>query len=271
MHRSRTFLGGVVVALASFLALVSTDQSRAQAIPDVCKIYFAGKSEIPDTVDRLMRERRDSAAEACLDGGLLHRYSSVSAAFLGSFNVCSYIKYETRNFDDIGSDITNEFFRHHQETWTAIAGPNCPAQDDPRYIASINVSDGVFIQLKRFADQIASSPKNFDAAFAADAKRIRCGYDSGSLLRPDLAERKEQDYRTLRDRIPTTDARSRFRLRAVGLHPGGEVFQGGYVFRQCSGYALSFSDPLDGNKSWSLYVEFTPAGLKVIGYDLFIA
>ena len=270
MHRKTTSLAVIVVV--SFVALLLPNRSRAQLIPDVCKIYFAGKSGIPGPVERLMQERRDSAAEGCLDTGILHQYASVSAPLLGSFNVCSYLKYERRHFDDRGNDVT-ERFRPYPETFMAVAGPNCPAQDDPRYITAVYVSEGVFAQLTAFAEQLASSTQNFDAAFAAGAKQATCGYRY-SYSRPSFAESKEQDYQTLRKSITTTDAGLRFRLESIGFLPGAEVFRGSggtVIFPRCSGYDLRFGNPLNPNESWRLYVEFTPAGLKVIAYTMFIA
>src|SRR5215831_10670117 len=108
MRRTTALLAIGVALLAP--SLWSVD-SNAQLIPDRCRIYFVGTVGIPPSVDKLMRERHDSTAEACLDHEILHHYVSISAAFSGSFNICSYFKYEPRNFDDSGKDVTIDFFR----------------------------------------------------------------------------------------------------------------------------------------------------------------
>ena len=253
-----------------FTVLLLYSESRAQLIPDVCKIYFAGKGNIPSPVNALMQQRHDAAAEGCLDGGALHRYTSVSAVFPGRFDVCSYVKNETRIFDEQGKDVS-ERYRHDTQMFRAIGGPNCPAQDDPRYIPATNVSEGLFTALKTFADQLASSQVKFDAAFESVANQTRCGHDPGADSRRDLMELRAREYQRLRTGITTPDVRSRFRLASVGVEEGAVVMQGGGLYRECSGYALGFSDPRDGNHFWILHVEFTPEGLKVIGWDSTIA
>ena len=261
---TRVVLSSIVLVVACFLALVSSAPAHAQLIPDVCKIYIAGKPEIPRSVAVLMQEGRDSVAEACLDGQILHTYSRVSAVFLGSFNVCSFFKYARRRFDDAGHEVGRY---QDSQMFRAVAGPSCPTQDDPRYIVGGSVSEGAFAQLRAFADQLASSPQAFDDAVAADVLPY-CGRDAGSGSGQQLRER---EYQTLRRGIPTTDFRSRFRLLQIGLDPGAQVFPSGYILRRCSGYMLSFSNPLNPNESWHLYVELTPTGFKIIGFAKFIA
>lgn len=124
-------LAPAIAFIVTFFTLLISTDSNADVRLDQCRLFFAGHPDIPRPVRVVMDQRHDVVANGCLYDQRLTQYASVTPARIGLQNVCTYQMYKFQSFDNRGRATTTDGFANYVATYMAMAGQNCPTQDDP--------------------------------------------------------------------------------------------------------------------------------------------
>ena len=204
-----------------------------------CELFFAAQRNIPPLVLQYMQHYSDASAEGCTTpSGELLFYRSVTEVSAGSWSVCRFSKYP-RVAD--GKEMAPTIGVSAE--YMALIQSACPRQDDPRYIRTEGVSDGLFAGLSHFVATISSSESEFDAGFA---------------LKEQSSEQDKMIYGLMRDEILRGPAR--FEIKEITLA------QSIYVPSVQAYQVTLFERPFCGSY-WALLVDLTPMGLKAVAFE----
>lgn len=131
-----------ILALALADQLCSVTARAAQRFDITCGKFFAD-ADPPAAVRTKLAERRDVAAQACIDArGNLTRYSPITIVVQLSSGVCMFKQFD---FPTAIPDLSGPPVRTiNIGTFMTPPLPVCPRQDDPRFYPASGVSEGVF-------------------------------------------------------------------------------------------------------------------------------
>lgn len=239
----------ITYALAAFAAAISSAAlSAAPNINSDCKFYFAGEPNVPPSVTRLMEHFYDSAGEACIStllGSI--GYWAISDVARSPSEICrfsrTYAASTKLNGDINERDLQSILIsRVQRQIYMTLPLDRCPRQDDPRYIGTNGMSEGVYISLRRFVDSMVSSPRAFDVVFSQV---------------PSVAN---NDYKRMQTDIAAAALAPRRRLKEISLDERGNI--GGAELLL---YHLYFGD-IPGT-GWLIDVDLTANGWRVVRFN----
>jgi hypothetical protein len=224
---------------------VSTRPATAQIDRSItCGFYFSGKTaNIPRSVEAAMSELHHTAAHACTSSDdTIIDYTEIGRITQGRFGVCVFDLQRKA-----GSPGTSNSPPGYS-TFMAVPSGECPEQSDPRYIASNGVSEGMFVAILAFFNQITSSEDGLNAALDLKSGDTADSHRMLDALKSDLLHRDTPFKPVLRS-IELTDPFLR------GLS---------------SGYRISITSHNVRLAGWTLQIDLTPNGLKILNFERWI-
>ena len=231
----RQLAAALIVAAA--IAVVSTSQPAAAQNQSDCGFYFANDPSIPETVRVRLAAEHDVAAQVCNPGTENMSYFSVSEVRKGNLGTCIFQV----------APPTGRFAYDTRETLMSVPQRDCPKQSDPVYVQTQGVSEGVFISAAAFVRRILGSRRSFDAA----------------LLQSGLNPR-DQDYEAIRADIASSEVNTRLKWRSIMLWPASSSFDQISALTPDLAYQIDFTIGDRQNFGWSLTVDLTPNGLRLL-------
>jgi hypothetical protein len=166
--------------------------------------------------------------------------------------VCHYVAYDISELFSREGEYLGSLSQSGSNIWSRpyermlISRGTCPRQDDDGYINANGISPGIFRMLISALARLASSPKEFDAAFAKLQK------DEGTT----------KSYRDFRAYM-----QGRFGNSPAVIDVTFRPFQPGLL--NTSLYEVRVARGLFGG--WVLGFEFTDGGPKIIRMDAWVS
>jgi hypothetical protein len=224
-------MSGKFLVLAALLLLTALRVHAAEPPTLTCKVYDS-EADVSETIGTLMDRYGDKSARACVDGaGKLLTYASLSAVAHNRFSVCQ--------FEEIPrpAGVVSRTNRGDIVTFMLLIDGECPPHDDKRYIPAQDVSTGLFVELKRFWEDLSRNERTFESAFA---------------LLP--AEQRA---------MPAfTQVRAHFLKKQPAPQLRSITLQSGTLFGSFAGYVMK--GEAEGNSAVTIYVDLTDDGPKVM-------
>jgi hypothetical protein len=227
------------------LLLAAPAVALADVSPYSCKVYFGSESDVPSEAGAVLALVPGGAVKMCSIPGkqVSETYAVISAAIRGVSGVCQFT--QRRVFKD-GQTWTyappaGEAYLASRAVFMMASDKTCAGQNDPRYIAANDVSEGVFGAAVRLWERISSSG-NLDTLLGNVPADVR---SSG-------------EFRSFESAIKNgLTNRSVIKLARVSRYdPDPE--------KTLAHYAL---DVRGSPNSWILVVDFTGEELRLLGVN----
>jgi hypothetical protein len=232
-----------VLTAAIALALPSPPTGAASVTPTRCANYLIDDSGVPASVRARMVQKNDSAAEACTDSSAnLTSYASMSPVWKGALGVCIFTR---GRFSFENTDPRLIRAEGPESTFMAVDDPNCPKQNDRRFIEANGITEGVFLALLKLVDDLTSSRTGFD-----------------SRLVSARGETNQRSYEQLRSDLLSKNPANRFDVREINL--GQQV---DFRKRDTLAYSLKFASRAYCGRLHELVVDLSSSGLGVVGFE----
>lgn len=145
--------------LAAMLLIASPAASLADVSPYSCRVYFGAESDTPPEAKALLALVLGGAVKVCSIPGTQGSevYSVIAPAVRGVIGVCQFT--QRRVFKDgqlwTYTPPTDEPYLASQAVFMMVSDGACARQDDPRYIAASDVSEGVVVAALRLWERIS--------------------------------------------------------------------------------------------------------------------
>lgn len=221
--------------------------AKADVVPQTCRIMRADDSAVPRNVAAELRGRHASTVEICqsedpIDKGKIIGITMFLKPWHDRTDACVVETYD-RSQGGIGRAASADVgWNRGRVMMLAMPSASCPWQGDGRYIATADVSPGLFMELDHYWRNLGESRK-FDAEIAALPEDVR-KLGGGRLLR-------EMRARFLSKDRPAIDT--------VRLAP---------IWSYNSGYDICA--PWKGVESLCIRVELMPGGFRMRNVELII-
>jgi hypothetical protein len=220
-------------ALALLVSLFSIPVSAPALVltGDACRMYFVSEPNIPSTVRNLMTKYNVEAADVCISArGKVSFFSGLSTVRERPFGVCAF-----RRMTPVVPK--NPAVAFPSEISMQIKTTICPRQDDPNFVETRGVSEGLFVLIDQFFRKALSSSSKFRSSVVLDADKAK-------------EERLEALMTDIFDR---------------GYSVRGIAITDPFVSDVLRGYQVGIESP-KSQRRWVLVVDFTDQGIRVFDF-----